>query len=125
MDVDQFVDWWGDRRRADLDAILRALEETDETVGGSVCRMRAAHDVDVALRRRGGVRLGSEAAHRATVAALTACRETGLSAADRSAATRLARAAGDAARCLAAGEPAHSTEALLRPFFGAMIFSPA
>lgn len=125
MDVDQFVDWWGGRERADLDAMLLALAETEETVGGAVCRLRASHEVDVALRRCGGVRLGSDAAHRATVAALTACRETGLSAVDRSAATRLARAAADAARCLAAGGPAHCAETLLRPFFGATVFSPA
>ena len=120
MDVEDFVAWWHERSRTDIEAVLRALDGTRDTADGAVCWMLAAQEVDVALRRHGDVRVGSEAAHRATVAVLRACDETGLSHVDRSAATRLARAAAQAARCLAAGRPPGHCETLLRPFFGAL-----
>lgn len=125
MDVDEFVQWWCDRTRADIESVVAALEQTRDTADGAVCWMRASQEVEVSLRRSGRVRQGCQAAHRATVAALRACASTGLSATDRSAATRVARAAGDAARGLVAGAPPASTETLLRPFFGATILSPA
>ena len=125
VDVDEFVQWWCGRSRADIEWMAEALESNRETADSTVCWMRAAHDVDVALRRSGRVRQGCQAAHRATVAALDACATTGVSATDRSAATRVARAAGEAARGLVAGDTSASTEVLLRPFFGATVLSPA
>ena len=125
MDIDEFVQWWCGRSRADIEWMVEAIELTRETAGGTVCWIRAAHDVDVALRRAGRVRQACQAAHRATLAALDACASTGVSAVDRSAATLVARAAGDAARGLVAGEETPGAETLLRPFFGGTILSPA
>jgi hypothetical protein len=125
VDVDEFVQWWCARSRTDIEWMVEALELTRETAGGTVCWIRAAHDVDVTLRRAGRLRQACQAAHRATIAALDACATTGVAAADRSAATLVARAAGDAARGLVAGEQTPGAETLLRPFFGGTVLSPA
>lgn len=124
VDVDQFEQWWNGRSRADIEAIVVALEASSATADGAVCRIRASRDIEISLRRTGRLRLGCDAAHRATLAALRACAETGVSAVDRSGTTRLARAAGDAARGLVVGDACESTETLLRPFFGGTVFSP-
>lgn len=121
MEVHEFVQWWHGRRREDIEWMLRALEQTHDTADGTVCWVRATQEVGAALRRRGQVREACQAAHEATEAALRACAETGLSAVDRSAATRLARAAGDAARGLVAGPGSACTDTLLRPFFGGTV----
>ena len=125
MDVDEFVQWWCGRSRADIEWMVEVLEHTRETADSTVCWMRASHDVEIALRRSGRLRQGCQAAHRATVAALDACASTGVSGANRSGATLVARAAADAARGLVAGEPTASTAVLLRPFFGTTVLSPA
>jgi hypothetical protein len=123
MDVEQFVEWLQTRTREDIDWMLVALDRSVETAGGTVGRMRAHHEVEAALRRQGTMRHGCRAAHRATEAALAACEATGVAAADRSAATRLARAAGDAALGLVAGGSSAGAETLLRPFLGATVLS--
>ena len=125
MDVDRFVEWLQARDRADLDWMLQALAQAHDTADGTVGWMRATHDVEVSLRRRGLMRDGCRAAHRATEAAVAACEATGLTAADRSGTTRLARAAGDAALGLVAGLGVPGTDTLLRPFFGATLLAPA
>lgn len=124
MDVDQFVQWLRSRSKGDLDWMLRALTDTHDTADGTVGWIRATHDVEVALRRSGRVRDACQAAHRATGAAMAACEATGLCASDRSGATRRARAAGDAALGLVAGDGSPGAETLLRPFFGATVLSP-
>ncbi len=123
MDVDEFVSWWGSRDRRDLDWMVAALDATAETAGGEVGRLRGTREVATALRRIGRHQQGCRAAHRAVEAALAACEATGLRSDDRDAATRLARAAGEAARVLVADLESASANALLRPFFGAGVFT--
>ena len=124
MDAHEFVQWLQGRRREDIEWMLRALEHAHDTADGTVCWVRATQEVGAALRRKGQVREASQVAHEATEAALRACAETGLSAVDRSGATRLARAAGEAARGLVAGPGSVGTDTLLRPFFGGTVLSP-
>ena len=62
-------------------------------------------------------------AYRATVAVKSNCATTGVYESDRTGATRLARAAGDAALGLVAGLHAESADILLRPFLGAMVLT--
>lgn len=123
MDVDDFVHWWRSRDRHDLEAIATALEAQRETAEGEVGRLRAVRDISVLLRRAGRARLGCEAAHRASVAAMSACTAAGVYDTDRRRAILLSRAAGDAALGLAAGERTASIDTVLRPFFGSMVLS--
>lgn len=121
MDVEEFVWWWQSKDRSDIERMLAALAAETETADGEVSWWRASTEVSAALRRRGQVRQGCTAAHRASAAAIDACTATGVRTIDRDGATRLARAAGDAARLLVAGVELPGTETLLRPFFGATV----
>lgn len=119
MDIEEFVRWWRSKDRTDIEGMLAALAAETETADGEVSWWRASTEVSAALRRTGRVRVGCTAAHRASCAAMAVCTSTGLRDVDRDGATRLARAAGDAARVLVAGDDLPGTETLLRPFFGA------
>lgn len=118
MDVDEFVSWWGSRDRRDLDAVVAALDATTDTAGGEVGRLCGCMEVATTLRRNGRRQEACRAAHLTIEAAMRACETTGLRDDDRDAATRLARAAGEAARALVADVDSASAAALLRPFFG-------
>lgn len=121
MDVEEFLRWWRCQNRDDIERMLAALVAETETADGEVGWWRASTEVSAALRRSGRVRQGCTAAHRASAAAMAVCTATGVRALDRDGATRLARAAGDAARVLVAGGQLPGTETLLRPFFGATV----
>lgn len=128
MDVDQFVDWLRTRDRGDIDRVVAALDATCDTADGQVGRLRGGRVVARELRRRGRCQQGCRAAHTAIEAAVEVCEITGLRDDDRAAATRLARAAGEAARALVAGVDSGDAHVLLRPFFGAATmgaFSPS
>ncbi len=118
MDIDEFVTWWRGRERADIERMIDALPAPAAAAGDDVEHVRACAEVGVALRRAGRTRLGGRAAHRARTAVVDACRRTGVLDADRRGATRLARAAGDAALALSCRVPRPVAEELLAPFSG-------
>jgi hypothetical protein len=123
MDVDEFVSWLGCRDRAAIEAVVHALEADRETADGEVERLRATRQLGLSLRRRGRGRQAGVAVHRATEAALHACVTSGIGEGQRGRATLVARAAGDAALGLVAGEHNANTDAVLRPFLGSMILT--
>lgn len=125
MDVDEFVTWWRERERADIERMIDALDTVVGTADGEVGRLRAGAEVGALLRRSGRSRLGCRAAHRSSLAAIEACARTGVFDHDRSGAIQLARAAGDAARALLVGDGHAGVDELLRPFRSEMTFSPA
>lgn len=118
MDLDEFVHWWETRERSDLEWLLDAVGPDADTADDRVGRLRALREVGRTLRRTGRRRQACRAAHEAGAAALAACDATGISSEDRDGATRLARAAGDAARAIVAGCTGATADALLRPLLG-------
>lgn len=123
MDVDEFVTWLCCRERAEIEAVVHALEADRETADGEVCRLRAAREIGRSLRRTGRSRQAGVAAHRAASAAFETCVATGVCATHRGNATLVARAAGDAALGLVAGEQNAHTDVVLRPFLGSMVLT--
>ena len=121
MDVEEFVRWLNCRDRDAIEAVVHALEADHDSAEGEIGRLRATRELGRALRRTGRTRQAGEAVHRAVAAALEACTTTGVCAAHRDHATLVARAAGDAALGLVVGEDNASTDAVLRPFLGAMV----
>lgn len=125
MDVDDFVTWWRERERADIERMIDALDAVVGTADGEIGRLRAGAEVGALLRRSGRARLGCRAAHDCSQAAVEACARTGVLRDDRSAATRLARAAGDAARGLVLGLDHPGADELIRPFRPVLAFRSA
>ena len=123
MDVEEFVGrLWGCDRQS-LEAMVDALHAAVETTDGAMGWLRATMEVETELRRAGRCRQAGEVAFRATVAVKSSCAAAGVSDSDRVGATRLARAAGEAALGLVSGMRTESTQTLLRPFLGAMVLS--
>ena len=125
MDVDEFVSWLCCRDRDEIEAVVHALEADRETADGEVGRLRATRELGSFLRRSGKGRQAGVAVHRATAAAREACTTSGMCESDPGHVTLVARAAGDAALGLVAGEHNASTDAVLRPFRGAMVTGPS
>lgn len=116
MDIDDFEGWWRVRERADIVRMIGALDATAGTGDGDACHVRACAEVGVLLRRSGRHRLGCRAAHQVRLAAVEACRRTGVLDDDRAGAIRLARRAGDVARVLVCGVHPPCADELLGPF---------
>lgn len=120
MDVDAFEAWVRQRNRADLEWLIDAVVATTDTADAEVERLRATREVARVLDRSGRRRQACEAQHRVRLCMLGVCAETGIRDRNRAGTTRVARAAGDAARALVAGEDAPGAELLVRPFLGAV-----
>jgi hypothetical protein len=116
MQIDDFERWWQDQERAGLERMIGAVGASSDTADHAVCHLRACTEVQALLRRSGRQRLGCQAAHRAHVAVVDACRRTGLFESDREGSVRLARAAGDAARVLVCEARLPAIDELLAPF---------
>ncbi len=125
MDVDDFVRWWRERERADIERMIDALDCLVGTADGGIARILACAEVGALLRRSGRSRLGCRAAHRSITAVLDCCERAGVLEENRSGATRLARAAGDAGRGLVVGLDHAGADELFRPFRPVLAFTPA
>ena len=90
MGIDEFERWWRVRERADIVRMIAALDHDPDDGGSDVCHARACAELEVVLKRSGRHRLGWRAAHRLRVAAIDACRRTGVLDHDRDGAVRLA-----------------------------------
>ena len=121
IELDDFTQRLSSLTAHDFDQIAGVLRAEHDSADGEVAWWRAQIEVTGLLRRHHRTREASLAAHRASVAVVTAARAAGIDDDDhRTAITAVARAAGEAARVrvlLQAGELAPlAADALLHPW---------
>lgn len=116
MDVDAFETWLRERDRSDVEWLITAVAATSDTTDAEIERRRALREVARVLQRSGRRRQACEAQHRLRLCMLGVCAETGVRDRNMTGTTRVARAAGDAARALVAGDDVPATALLIRPF---------
>lgn len=118
--MDAFETWLQERDRAEIEWIISAVAATTDTADAEVERLRATREVARVLDRSGRRRQACEAQHRLRVCMLGVCDATGIRDRNRAGTTQVARAAGDVARALVAGEDVPGTQLLIRPFLGSV-----
>lgn len=105
MELEVFIGLAAGLTPTELTATAEGLESASATAAGEVARWHAIVEIERCLRRHRVGRTAGLAAHRAAEAVLGAARDGGLELADRNV-IAVARAAGDVARGLVAGNAA-------------------